>query len=302
VVSKLAVVFVAILCAADIAAAQGRGNAFGKGRKGGTVSSGGSTADGTAASGGTIAGTAVREFGTWLDDASLADPGSGWVGVSFGTYSSTGGRQTDFPVFDAAIGLTHRIQVGMTVPSYSRFSAADGTTFGSRGDIYVNSKISILNRLNASRPSALAVTPLVEILSQPDPRDGGRIFWGLPVSAEMRLDSFRVYGSTGVFSRGAWFAGGAVETPVTDRVIVTGALNFARSIIDAPVADAEGLSSSRVDLTGSAVYVMTPKVAVFGSLGRTLSRIDANSSTMVLNGGLAISFASSNPSPPSRRP
>jgi len=283
------------LVLATPAAAQGRGNAFGKGRQV-PISPTVTTPDSSSASG---AGIGIRQFGTWLDDATLGDPGTGWVAMSLGSYFSPVGHQTDFPVLDGAYGLTRKVQFGATVP-YSRFSAADGGgTASGRGDVYLSAKVGLFDD-TAKSGMALAITPLVEILSNPDPVDGGRFSWALPVSTEVRMENFRLYGSGGYFSRGAVFGGGAVEVPATDRLVATTALVWTRSLVADPVADALGLGKSRVDITCGAAYALNSSFAVFGSVGRTLSRIDANSATMVLSTGLALSFAGRSPTPPSR--
>jgi hypothetical protein len=243
----------------------------------------------------------VREFGAWLDDATLANPRSGWIAVSLGHYFSTTGHQTDFPVLDGAIGWTPRVQLGLTVP-YSRFNAVDGGSASGRGDVYLSAKVLLRDRTNRPRGTAFAMTPLIEVLSAPDPIDGGRLFWALPVSGEIRLPDFRLYGSGGYFSRGVVFGGGAIEVPATDRLTTTVALTWTRSLADDPVADELGLSSSRMDITGGTAYALNSSFVVFGSLGRTLSRIDANSSTMMLNAGVAFTFAGRASTPPARRP
>ena len=63
-------------------------------------------------------------------------------------------------------------------------------------------------------------------------------------------------------------------------------------------AETAALAATRVDLTGGAAYVLTPTVAVFGSIGRTVSHVDANASTLMLNGGVSISFSGGAPARP----
>jgi hypothetical protein len=239
----------------------------------------------------TVAATGFREFGSWLDDATLVDPGGGWLSFALGHYRSPGSHQTDFPVTDAALGVERRLQLGVTVP-YSHYGFPDGEGASGRGDVYLNAKIGLRDPAT-SGGRGLALTPIVEILSEPDPVHGGRVFWGLPLSGELRASSFRLYGSTGYFSRHVLFASGAIEKPATDRVVITGALTWARSLSNDTVADAARLASTRVDLTGGVAYVLTPRIAAFGSLGRTVSSVDENASTLMFNTGVSISFAGS---------
>jgi hypothetical protein len=111
------------------------------------------------------------------------------------------------------------------------------------------------------------------------------------VSVELRGSDYRVYGSAGYFSRGAIFSSGAVEMPVTNRLIVTGALIQMRSLNDSPAADALGLSKNRLDLAGAAAYFVMPSVAAFGSIGRTISSAGPLGTSLTLNGGVSMTFA-----------
>jgi len=272
------------------AAAQGHGNAAGKGRK--TPKAVEPSVGATA-----IATSGFREFGSWLDDASIVDPGAGWFSVAFGHYNSPGSHQTDFPVADAGIGVNRRLQLGVTLP-YSHYGFPDGAGASGRGDVYFNAKIPLKDPATAPNHRGFALTPLVEVLSEPDPINGRRVFWGIPISAEVRAERARLYGSTGYFSRGVFFGSGAVELPATDRIITTAALTWAHSFSSDVAAETTGLAATRVDLTGGAAFVLTPKIVAFGSVGRTVSHVDANSSTLMLNGGLSFSFSTA---PPARR-
>jgi hypothetical protein len=98
----VAVVTVAALVGAPAAFAQGRGKGLGKGR-GSTPSA----SPPAAAAAAPIAG--FRQFGAWLDDASLVEPGTVWAAMPLGHFRLAGGRQTDFPTADAAFGLTARM-------------------------------------------------------------------------------------------------------------------------------------------------------------------------------------------------
>src|SRR5207247_7839394 len=69
--------------------AQGHGNAHGQ-----------SNAGGPSGIGAEPAGVDVRNFGSWLDDASIAPPGNGTVNVSFGYYRTPLFHEIDMPVVD----------------------------------------------------------------------------------------------------------------------------------------------------------------------------------------------------------
>lgn len=127
-----------------------------------------------------------------------------------------------------------------------------------------------------------------EILNEPDPRTGGRLYWGAPVSLESRAPRYRIYGSSGYFSRGAFISSGGVEVPLTPRLIVTGALVHVRSLKDNFVADLLGLSKTRIDLAGAAVYALTPAILTVGGVGRTISAPADLGISLALNGGVSI--------------
>jgi hypothetical protein len=271
---------------ASSASAQGNGNGRAKGLSKGRGPAPMPAAAGTA----DVPFFGIRQFGSWLDDASLAEPGGGWAAVSTGIVRSAGGRQTDFPIADAGFGLAPRVQVGMTVPYY-RLTLIDGSQATGLGDVYLNAKIGLFDPAKTEHGLGLAVTPLVEILSSFDPGGGRDFHLALPVSLEWRQPKYRVYGSSGWFSRGAFFGSGAVEAPLTERLIVSGILSHTRALNDDPAADALGMSKTRTDLTGGAAFIATSSIAFYGSVGRTISAQDANAASIMLSGGVSVSFA-----------
>jgi len=50
------------------------------------------------------------------------------------------------------------------------------------------------------------------------------------------------------------------------------------------------LSRTRTDVSGGASHAITPRVYLFGNVGRTLSRQDANAATITVSGGASVSF------------
>ncbi len=231
----------------------------------------------------------VRQFGSWLDDASLVEPSHGYASISIGHYRSLGGRQSDFPIVDGAFGLTPRLQVGVSVPYY-RLTFNDGSRVNGLGDVYLSTKVSIVAPEDTVSGAGLSLSPVLEVLGDPDPIKNTRMFWGLPVNVEWRRVGYRVYGSGGYFSRGALFASGALEVPLHERVIATGVVAYTRALNVDPGADALGLSKMRMDVSGAAAYVLSPSFVLFGSLGRTISATDVNASSLVVSGGVSISF------------
>ena len=288
--SAAAAIAIIVLTAAP-AAAQGNGNghAFGryKPKPASSTTTTTTTAPVAAVEAPPIFG--VRQFGSWLDDASLVEPAHGYASISIGHYRSLSGRQTDFPIADGAFGLTPHLQVGVSVP-YHRLTFNDGTRVTGLGDVYLSTKVSLISPEDTVSQFGLALSPVLEVLGDADPIKNSRLFWGLPVNVELRRDGYRVYGSGGYFSRGALFGSGAFEVPLHERLIATAVLAYTRSLNANPGADSLGLSKRRMDVSGAAAYVLSPSFVVFGSVGRTISAKDINASSLVVSGGFSVSF------------
>jgi len=276
--------FVPLLLALAVTAAHAQGKGNGRAKvKGGS----GPVTSGSAAPASSGSGIAIRQFGAWLDDASLLAPGDAWTSITFGHYRSFAGSQTDFPVVDAGFGITRRTQFGLTVPYYhARFN--DGTSGGGFGDVFLSGKVLLVEPRD--RSIGLAISPVVEFSQDPLPGQSS-VGWGAPIDIEAKLPGFRVFGSTGYFSRGAIFAAGALEVPVGDRLVATGGLTMMRSTNESPAADAIGLSKGRSDVTGSAAYFLSPSVALFASTGRTIGSGDGTGTNFMLTGGVSFSYA-----------
>jgi hypothetical protein len=276
---------------ATTSAAQGNGHANGHAKNPKPPSSTAAAAAAGPSAAGTgeiqIAGTGIRNFGSWLDDASLVAPGQGFMSLGFGLWKMSGYQEVDLPTIDTAVGINRRLQVGVSAPFYHA-NEPGGPTARGVGNMYLSSKI--LLRDASSHPLGFSVTPSLEVLSSAPP-DQSRVSWALPVNLEVQRTGWRFYGSTGYFSRGALFASGAIEAALTDRSWITGTISHSHSIHPDPLSAALGLTQTRTDIAGGASVSVSPNMAVFGSVGRTISRHDANSTNLMLTGGVAFNFA-----------
>lgn len=238
----------------------------------------------------TVPGTGVRQFGIWLDDASILPKGKGWTTFGVGYWRSMYGHQWDMPSLDAGWAMHRRVQFSANAP-ISHASYTGGYSSRGLGDVYLSAKVGLIDPDAAGRSYGVAVIPVVELLSSGSVPEGeSRVHWALPASAEYRFERFRIYGAGGYFSRGSVFGAGAVEVPITARIVATGTLSHARSLKDDPLSDVLKLGRSRYDLSGAVMYVLTDTATVFGSLGRTISQTDANASTLALSGGISFGF------------
>jgi hypothetical protein len=203
----------------------------------------------------------------WIDNANLMTPGTIWVGVSTVRWQNAGVNETSFPVIDAAVGMTPRLQIGASVP---RLVASDALSRPSGlGTTFLNAKIGILT--NGERPIKVAVTPTVEILGdlamQFAPAGQGRVQWGLPVSLELDRGIARIYGSAGYFSPDIWYTGVGAGAQLRSRVGLS--VSFSRSWTRAALADPSLPSPYRHELSTGVSLDVTRNIGVFGSVGRT---------------------------------
>jgi hypothetical protein len=195
---------------------------------------------------------------------------------------------------DGSLGLTRRVQIGASLP-YFRANEPGGPLAHGVGDVYLNSKIQLREPSSAAHPTGFAIAPVVELLSYPPEPGASRVSWALPFNVELQREGWRVYGSTGYFSRGSVFAGGAMELALSDRAWLTGTLSQSHVVNDKDALDALGLARTRTDVSGGLAVALTPAWSVYGSLGRTLSQQDPDSATLVLSGGVSWSLAAWNP-------
>jgi hypothetical protein len=245
-------------------------------------------------------GDGIRNFGVWLDDASVAAPGGGWVSTSLGFYSSDLLREVDLPVADAGVALSRRMQFGFTVPLYN-VTTPDGQTAHGIGDLYLYSKVQLRDPAAAKNHVGYALSPLVEVMNGGAPDASRSVHWALPASVEVQRNGWRAYGSGGYFSRGSLFASGAIERSLSARLWVTGTISESYSTRgdSTPIP---GLARSRADISGGAGYSLRPTFALFGSVGRTISMHDGNSANLALSVGCSVTLAAPPQTKPHHRP
>lgn len=268
-----------MLCAAVPAAAQGAGHGNAYGHYKGSVSASAHDSAGAA-----IAGTGVRNFGSWLDDATVQDPGSGFVTLGFGFYETPVFREIDFPSIDSGFGVTKKLQVGMSLP-YAHASVPGAATAHGFGDVYLDAKYQL--REPSRDRAGFALIPMVEVLSVAPPSGGSRVQWALPLSAERQFDHWRAMGTGGYFSRGAVFSAGALEAELSKHAWLTGSLSWSYSTRHDDLSAALGFHRARLDAGGGVTYAVGSRTAVYGSVGRTLSGRDDNSASFIFSTGIS---------------
>jgi hypothetical protein len=229
-------------------------------------------------------GTGVRNFGSWLDDATVLDPGSGFVSVGFGLWQSPAYREIDLPTIDSGFAVTRRLQVGMTVPYYHASDSGVAAAHGF-GDVYLNAKLQL--RPPGTGQTGVSAIPMLEILSIA-PLDGrSRVQWALPISVERQMSGLRLMASGGYFSRGALFGAAALEFELSDRAWLTSSLSHSYSTHHDDLSAALGVHKARTDVSGGLTYALRPDIAVYGTLGRTISGQDVNSASLIAAAGIS---------------
>jgi hypothetical protein len=212
-------------------------------------------------------------YGSWLDDASIVDPGDVWIGLASGYWTGESNRQIDAPVASAAIGITRRFQAGGSV-SFYHFRDAQGLAENGFGNVSLYGKFQIADPYRAPDAIGVAVTPLVEL----SPGSDETIGWALPVNVEAHRGNLRVYGSGGYFSRGSVFGTVAADVPVTSRLSLTG--NFGQSYAR------EGTHQTSIGM-GASIGVSATSGAYVG-VGRTFMPSAAGPGGLSVAGGISL--------------
>jgi hypothetical protein len=241
---------------------------------------------GQGAVGGPGGSPAFPQFGAWLDDATLEGRGTARVTIGAGYWRTDGARQIDVPMIDAGYDLSDRIRVSAFVPFYRASSSAQWTT--GLDDVYLSTKLVLIDAARAGRRFGLAVSPTLEVLSSAF-ATGDRVHWVLPVSAEVRAARrLRIYTAGGYFSRGAAFGGIAGEWTFPPSSVVWLSLTDSFALetgteLTLPMSDRH-LTNVAVGLT----QLLNERFAVYVSVGRTISRTSSGSPTTGVGGGISI--------------
>jgi hypothetical protein len=279
--SLFAASMVVMLAAAVPAAAQGKSaSAPGKAKKGTPPSSSSLPAPAPTTGSSPISTATGASPLSWVDDASLLTPGSVLLTVSVMRWSGAGASEVDVPVVDAAFGLTKRVQISATVPRV--VGSPDGTgAVAGLGTSYFSGKIALLD----DPALKVAVSPLLEVLgtgAKQTLNDGeSRYQVGIPLSVEVARGSTRIFGVTGFFTRGAWFAGGGAGFELTPRMGAS--LAFTRSWAS---TDLDSVQRDRSEVSGGLSYFLKPQIAVYGSIGRTVATTDENGAGTTFSTGV----------------
>src|SRR5687767_1199897 len=113
-----ALLLVATLAMPGMADAQGRGIGGGKGRQPAPPPVARSTGQSSTAPLALQPSLSLRQFGTWLDDATTAAPGAGFAVIGATYWRGSNAEQIDAPILGITYGIANRAQLSATVPFY----------------------------------------------------------------------------------------------------------------------------------------------------------------------------------------
>lgn len=217
---------------------------------------------------------------SWIDDATLLNPGTLAVTVSGFEWTGADLSETDFPVVGVSAGLTPRVQFGASIPRVVGDTDPSGIV-GGVGTSYVSAKIGVLTGASGMK---LAVAPTLQILAASAlPAGGGRTQFGLPISAEFDNGPARLFASAGLFTGGARFVGGGVAVQGGSRFMLSASLSRAW-VADPSVTG----PMDRTELSGGATFFVRPQVGLFGSVAQTIKTLDQNGAGTTMGGGVTI--------------
>ena len=228
-----------------------------------------------------------RQFGAWLDDASAAGPGEGYTSIGVGHWRMLGSTQTNLPMLGVGVGVTDRMQVGASVPFY-RASYEGGSASG-MDDLYLSAKYTLVDPTLTLSEFGLAISPTMEVLSAGSP--DGRVHFAVPVSVELRRQPFRIYGSAGLFTRGSFFSGAALEWSAPGGMALTGSLTQSYSLKDDAVLDSMGIGRQRTDVSFGVAFPLGTMAATFVNVGRSLTSVEEGGTSLALSGGISFRFS-----------
>jgi hypothetical protein len=223
----------------------------------------------------------------WIDDANVLAPGTISLSISALHWQGADLSEVDVPVIDVSVGVHERVRLGATIPHVVG-GADPAAVVGGVGTSFLSGKIALLtgNKTGVK----LAVAPTIEILGTgalqslaPGER---RTQFGLPVSAQLDHGAVQLFGSAGFFSGGVWFTGAGIGASVSPRVAVSVAVSRAWS-------DAGGtLARDRREISGGVAASLTPRMAIYGSLGTTIATTDDSGAGTTIGGGVTFTLPS----------
>lgn len=235
----------------------------------------------------TLEGRRISAPGALLDDYEVVTPGTLTVtlGAFYGRVQA--GHDRALPAADLRLGLTRRLDVGLSGSLAKTRFEEFGTT--APGDSYVSATVMALPE--GRRRPGIAFQPVLEVLGRPSlannalaPRKVNAVFGAMVGKS---FDHFRIYSHTGYFTRGIVFSGAALELYLFPRVTPSAYFTFGALTANRDVAASLLNNSSRPEIGGTLGFRLAENWSAYVSGGRSIGRRDVNSSEYHIGGGLS---------------
>jgi hypothetical protein len=227
---------------------------------------------------------------SFYDDADTTAPGILNVSQGLDYDRVQAGKDISVPSSDFSLGVNRWLDLSASL-GYAR-SQFETIRVGGIADTYVGAKAVVLQGKRL-RPT-IAVKPTLEVLGAASTANNllapGRVNFILPVMVQESFESFRAYYTVGYLTRGVFFQSLAYEANRWSRMTPTVIVTHSRLTRELGLVSGLGLNRSRTDLIGGIAVNLTPKWTIFGSAGRSVGRLDVNSSVYQFSGGISLNF------------
>jgi hypothetical protein len=219
-------------------------------------------------------GQSINSPFTTYEDAELIDPGAFSIGQNAFFVRTKGGNSVSATGLDFSFGLHRRIEL-------SGFGAATFSTVGGNqlaaepDDSYVGLKL-LLGPGGRYRP-ALALKPTLELLWG-DASGPGHAHFMLPLILQKDIRLCDLALTAGYITRGVAFGALKCEWNITERIAPLAVVQSSRMTKDLRAISDLGWNRTEVRGSGGLSINISPRWSIFFEAGRTLGRMDQNSS------------------------
>ena len=219
-------------------------------------------------------GQSINSPFTTYEDAELIDPGALSIGQAAFFVRTKGGNSVSATGVDFSFGLHRRIELsGFGTATFSRVGG--NQLAAEPDDSYVGLKL-LLGPGGRYRP-ALAVKPTLELLWG-NASGPGHAHFMLPLILQKDIRLCDLALTAGYITRGVAFGALKCEWNITDHIAPMAVVQSSRMTKD--LRAISDLGWNRTEVRGSAGLSIniTPRWSIFLEAGRTLGRMDQNSS------------------------
>lgn len=226
--------------------------------------------------------------GALLSDHDLAAPGT--MTVTLGAYYGrvSAGFDRALPAGDVSIGLTKRLDLGISGSLTKNRFGDFGTT--APGDSYISARLLVIPE--GDRRPALTFEPVLEVLGRPSlannalaPNKVNGVFGGIVGKS---FDHFRIYNHSGYFTRGIFFSSAAVEfNTLFKRVTPVVYCTFGTLTANRDAAAERLNNSSQANLGGTLGFRISDNWSGYVSGSRGIGRRDLNTADFQIGGGIS---------------